>query len=150
LPIIARSSAITRRLISAPTNIHRIGLDEVKRIRAEMDKIIAAVGFKGSFSGICALPAHGSEVLYTDPTELLHGYMVIAKGIDPKSRHALRQAAAHPLRRPRHTGHQCAEFDDGVLPAPAADGSRPGYYYVNLYKPDARRTEMGNGGPHQS
>jgi uncharacterized protein (DUF885 family) len=33
----------------APKQIHEIGLSEVKRIRAEMDKVIASVNFKGSF-----------------------------------------------------------------------------------------------------
>src|SRR3954463_13472615 len=33
----------------SPAQIHQIGLDEVKRIRGEMDKVIASTGFKGDF-----------------------------------------------------------------------------------------------------
>src|SRR5207244_6094623 len=43
-----------------PQQIHEIGLSEVKRIRAEMDKVIASTGFKGSFHDF-------TEFLRTDP-----------------------------------------------------------------------------------
>ena len=34
----------------SPDQIHALGLREVKRIRAQMDSVIASVGFKGSFA----------------------------------------------------------------------------------------------------
>jgi uncharacterized protein (DUF885 family) len=43
-----------------PRQIHEVGLSEVKRIRAEMDKIIAGTGFQGSF-------AEFVRSLHTDP-----------------------------------------------------------------------------------
>ena len=43
-----------------PAEIHRIGLAEVKRIRAEMDTLIKQTGFKGSFSDF-------TKFLRTDP-----------------------------------------------------------------------------------
>ena len=63
--------------------IHRIGLAEVKRIRAEMDKIIAALGYTGSFQEFTRYLRTDPKFFYTDPTDLLRGYMVIAKSIDP-------------------------------------------------------------------
>jgi len=43
-----------------PPQIHEIGLAEVKRIRAQMDRVIALAGFKGSFHDF-------TEFLRTDP-----------------------------------------------------------------------------------
>jgi uncharacterized protein (DUF885 family) len=43
-----------------PDQIHQIGLDEVKRIRARMDETIKAAGFKGSFADF-------QKFLRTDP-----------------------------------------------------------------------------------
>src|SRR6185436_11186433 len=40
--------------------IHQIGLDEVKKIRADMDAVIAKVGFKGDFAAFL-------QFLRTDP-----------------------------------------------------------------------------------
>jgi len=37
-----------------PDDIHRLGLTEVKRIREEMQKVIAEVEFEGSFEGLTA------------------------------------------------------------------------------------------------
>jgi uncharacterized protein (DUF885 family) len=118
--------------------IHAIGLKEVARIRAEMDRIIASVGFQGSFQEFAHFLRTDPRFFYTDPNDLLHAYMVIAKTIDPNL-----VKLFHKLPRTPY----------GVRPVPetsapntttayyqplAPDGSRPGYYYVNLYKPEAR------------
>jgi uncharacterized protein (DUF885 family) len=62
--------------------IHAMGLAEVKRIRSEMDKVIAQSGFKGSF-------AEWLRYLRTDPRfyaksreELIEKYAAAAKRID--------------------------------------------------------------------
>jgi len=62
--------------------VHALGLSEVKRIRGEMDRVIAARGFKGSFS-------EWLRYLRTDPRfyaksreELIEKYSAAAKRID--------------------------------------------------------------------
>src|SRR5207249_10432682 len=44
----------------APEQIHAIGLAEVKRIRGQMDSVIAASGFQGTFADYV-------QILRTDP-----------------------------------------------------------------------------------
>jgi len=67
-----------------PDEIHQIGLNEVQRIRAEMDDIIVEAGFEGSF-------AEFLEFLRTDPQfyakseeELLKEAAWLAKQVDGK------------------------------------------------------------------
>ncbi len=123
--------------------IHAIGLAEVARIHRAMDEVIARVGFKGDFAQFAHMLRTDPRFFYTNGEDLLHGYMVIAKSIDPN----LVQLFGRLPRTPY-----------GVRPVPdtsapntttayyqplAQDGSRAGYYMVNLYRPEARpRWEM--------
>ena len=101
-----------------PKEIHEIGLAEVKRIRAEMDAIIAKVGFKGELrrrsSSSCA-PIRRSST--RDAASLVAGYRDIAKRADPGAGAAVRHAAAHAVRRRARARRDRAVADDGVLRA---------------------------------
>src|SRR5882724_8326566 len=119
-------------------DIHRIGLAEVERIHGEMDKIIAAVGFKGSFQEFAHYLRTDPKFFYTDPTELLHGYMVIAKSIDPNLVTLFGKLPRTPYGVRAIPDTSAPNSTTAYYQPLAADGSRPGYYYVNLYKPEAR------------
>jgi uncharacterized protein (DUF885 family) len=67
-----------------PQEIHNIGLAEVKRIRAEMERVIAQTGFKGSFAEFTEFLRHEPRFYYTNEDDLLVGYRDIAKRIDPQ------------------------------------------------------------------
>jgi uncharacterized protein (DUF885 family) len=118
--------------------IHEIGLKEVARIRGEMDKIIRQVGFQGDFPQFLEYLRTDPKFRYTDPQQLLQAYMVMAKRIDPLL--------------PKYFG-KLPRLSYGVRPIPdqsapdtttayyqpgSQDGTRAGYYYVNLYKPEER------------
>jgi len=66
-----------------PREVHERGLSEVKRIRAEMQKVLDAVGFKGSFSEFFQFLRTDPRFYYKTPEELFAAYKVIAKTIDP-------------------------------------------------------------------
>ena len=70
--------------LSCNQKIHDLGLNEVARIKAEMDDVIIKSGFEGSFDEF-------TNFLRTDPQfyakteeELLSGYRDIAKKADPE------------------------------------------------------------------
>src|SRR5262249_14300032 len=67
-----------------PQQIHEIGLSEVKRIRAEMDKVIAGSGFKGSFHEFTEFLRNDPRFYYDEDEDLVNGYRIIAKKIDPE------------------------------------------------------------------
>src|SRR5439155_18503305 len=74
----------TTTTTKTPDEIHQLGLAEVKRIRHEMDKVIAETGFKGSFAEFCQFLRADPKFYYTDAESLLRGYRDIVKRIDPE------------------------------------------------------------------
>jgi uncharacterized protein (DUF885 family) len=121
-----------------PDAIHEIGLEEVARIRSEMMKVIAQTGFKGSFDEFLTYLRTDPKFRYTDPQELLEAYEAMAKRVDPK----LPQYFGKLPRMPygvRPIAEQVApDTTTAYYQGPAMDGTRAGYYYVNLYKPEER------------
>ncbi len=68
----------------SPQQIHELGLSEVKRIRTEMDKVIASTGFTGSFADFAKFVRTNTLFYYTNAADLLTGYRDIAKRVDPQ------------------------------------------------------------------
>ncbi len=115
-----------------PAEIYQVGLGEVKRIRAEMERVKASVGFKGD------LPAF-FEYLKTDkrfrpyktPAQILAAFEAIHQrmapnlakmfGHVPKTPFEIRQTEAF------RAASASAEYNQG-----APDGSRPGIFYVPI------------------
>jgi uncharacterized protein (DUF885 family) len=67
-----------------PRQVHEIGLSEVKRIRAEMDQVIAGTGFKGSFAEFVRFLHTDPRFFYDKDEDLVEGYRAIAGRIDAK------------------------------------------------------------------
>ncbi len=121
-----------------PDEIHHLGLREVARIRTEMMAVIARTGFEGTFEAFLAYLRTDPKFRYTDPKELLVAYEAMAKRVDP----LLPQYFGKLPRMPygvRPIAEQIApDTTTAYYQAPAMDGSRAGYYYVNLYRPEER------------
>jgi uncharacterized protein (DUF885 family) len=121
-----------------PQQIHEIGLSEVKRIRAVMDKVIASTGFKGSFHDFAEFLRTDTRFFYDQPDDLVNGYRIITKKIDPELAHEFGKLPRLPygvcvipdFKAPSQT---TAYYQAG---APAA--GRPGCYFVNTYNLRAR------------
>jgi uncharacterized protein (DUF885 family) len=120
--------------------IHNIGLEEVKRIRAEMEKTLEGINFLGTLDQFLSFIRNDPRFYFKTSEELLAAYEKTARGIEPQL--------------PKLFG-RLPKTGFGIRPIPAAsapttttayyqppslDGSRPGNYYVNLYKPETRPT----------
>ncbi|MFW6300329.1 MAG: DUF885 domain-containing protein [Oceanicaulis sp.] len=132
----ASLAQFTTRTDLSAEDIHQIGLSEVERIHAEMRAIMDEVGFEGSLSDFF-------EFMRTDPqfqlpdteegrqqyldraTEVVDRVMEAAPAFfDTLPSAELEVRKVEPWREATATG--------AFYSRPALDGSRPGYYYVNL------------------
>jgi uncharacterized protein (DUF885 family) len=116
-----------------PAQIHQIGLDEVKRIRAEMEKVIASTGFKGDFHAFTKYLLTDPKFYYTDAESLLAGYRDIAKQIDPKLVEFFGilprlPYGVRPVPAYSEKSQAGAYYEGGSLKA-----GRPGYFFANTY-----------------
>jgi uncharacterized protein (DUF885 family) len=117
-----------------PQQIHDIGLSEVKRIRAEMEKIQQEVNFTGSFADFQKYLTNDPKFLYKTPEELLAGYRAIAKRADPEMVKLFGKLPRMPYGVVAIPDYEAPAAAAHYVP-PAKDGTRAGYFYANTYKP---------------
>ncbi len=121
-----------------PQQIHDIGLKEVARIRAEMLKIKDEVGFKGDLKAFFMDLRSNPRFFYKTPEELFTAYQAISKRIDPELVKVSKMIPRMPYGVRPIPMTTAADNTTAYYMGPAQDGSRPGYYYVNLYRPEVR------------
>ncbi len=121
-----------------PDEIHRLGLDEVSRIRAEMQLIIDELEFDGDFAAFLHFLRTDPQFYYDDPDELFEAYLATSKRIDPELVKLFGKLPRIPYGLRAIPDNIAPDTTTAYYNPPAADGSRAGYYYVNLYKPEVR------------
>jgi uncharacterized protein (DUF885 family) len=121
-----------------PQQIHEIGLSEVKRIRAEMDKVIASTNFKGSFHEFTEFLRNDPRFYFDKPDDLVNGYRIIAKKIDPELAHLFGKLPRLPYGVTPIPDFKAPSQTTAYYQAGAPSVGRPGYYFVNTYNLRAR------------
>jgi uncharacterized protein (DUF885 family) len=126
-----------------PQQIHQIGLEEVKRIRSEMDAIIESTGFEDSFADFLEFLRTDPQFYHTSKEALLQEYRDIAKRADPELMKLFGKLPRTPygvIAVPSYAekSQTTAYYQRGSVKA-----GRPGYFYANTYALDTRpRWEM--------
>ncbi len=124
----------------SPQQIHELGLAEVKRIRKEMDAVIAESGFKGSFEEFNNYLRTDPKFYFTDAESLLTAYRDITKRVDPELIKLFGKLPRLPygvLPVPAYSekSQTTAYYQPGSLVA-----GRPGYFFANTYDLKTRPT----------
>ena len=122
----------------SPEEIHQIGLKEVARIRKEMEEVIKELGFKGSFQEFLVFLREDKRFYYNNPEELFEGYLAVTKKIDPMLVKLFGTLPRTPYGLRPIPEESAPDTTTAYYMPPSPKGSRPGYYYVNLYKPETR------------
>ena len=121
-----------------PDEIHEIGLREVARIRGEMETVIGTVGFEGDIAAFNAFLRTDPQFYYETPEALLEGYQAVSKRLDPGLVNLFGKLPRAPYGVRPIPDEEAPDTTTAYYMRPAIDGSRPGWYYVNLYQPEVR------------
>jgi uncharacterized protein (DUF885 family) len=130
-----RQSTTTRL---TPSEIHEIGLAEVKRIRGEMESVIAESRFEGGFEAFVGFLRTDPRFFFESPQDLLMAYRDIAKRADPELTKLFGTLprlpyGVVPVPSYAEKSQTTAYYEPG---SPAA--GRPGQFFANTYDLKAR------------
>jgi prolyl oligopeptidase len=121
-----------------PDEIHRLGLSEVKRLRDDMQVIIDDVDFGGSFQNFLVFLRTDPQFYFDNPDDLYESYLATSKRIDPELVTQFGKLPRMPYGVKPIPDTIAPDTTTAYYSRPAADGSRAGTYWVNLYKPEVR------------
>jgi uncharacterized protein (DUF885 family) len=119
-----------------PEAIHEMGLKEVARIRGEMDKVIAASGFKGTFPEFVQFLKTDPQFYFKKSEDIISAYRDMAKRADAELPKLFAELPRLPYGiRPMeaHEGDNADHYSAGAL-----DGSRAGFFEANSNNPGKR------------
>lgn len=120
--------------------IHELGLSEVKRIRAEMDKVIADSGFEGSFSEFTHFLRTDKQFYMTSAEDLLRGYRDIAKRADPELAKLFGTLPRLPYGVIAIPDYAAKSQTTAYYWGGSNKTGRAGYFYANTYALNTRPT----------
>jgi len=112
--------------------IHTLGLNEVTRIRSEMEKIKEQVGFKGDLKAFFDFVRTNKELMpFSDPQEVIANFNAIHERMKPQIEKLFDVKPKTPFEVRRTEAFRensaSAEYNPGSL-----DGTRPGIFYTPI------------------
>jgi len=114
-------------------DIHQIGLKEVARIKAEMEKIIKDLNFKGSFSEFLQFLRTDPQFYAKTPKELLMIARDMAKRADEQLPRFFKTLPRKPYGVAPVPDAIAPKYTGGRYVGTSRHSTDPGYYWVNTY-----------------
>ena len=116
-----------------PESIHKKGLEEVARIKKQMEAIIQEVKFKGSFSKFLRYLRTDPKFYAKTPDELLAYARNIAKKLDEQLPRYFKTLPRKPYGVAPVPDAIAPKYTSGRYVGTSPDSTDPGYYWVNTY-----------------
>ena len=120
-------------LDETPQQVHDTGLAEVKRIRGEMDAVIATTGFKGTFAEFVNYLRTDPKFYTDDPQQLMKETAYVLKQIDGQLPKLFKTLPRLPYGIKPIPDYIAPKTSTAYYEPGAGDGTRAGFYCVNLY-----------------
>ncbi|KGJ88094.1 DUF885 domain-containing protein [Thalassotalea sp. ND16A] len=117
--------------------IHDIGLQEVARIRGEMEEVIKDVEFEGTFAEFVQFLRTDRQFYATTPEQLLKEASFIAKKMDAKLPSLFKTLPRTPYGVVEVPASIAPKYTTGRYSGPSRD-DQAGNYWVNTYALDRR------------
>lgn len=118
--------------------IHELGLAEVARIHDEMRELIRKIGFEGDLQAFFEHSKTSEKFRYPETDEARADYLRVAnaylKGMEAKLPEAFNTLPKAPVEIRAVEKFREKSAGIGFYQPATPDGSRPGLFYVNLYK----------------
>ena len=118
--------------------VHEIGLQEVERIRAEMDAILAELEWSGDFASFLEFLRTDSQFYVETPEDLLKEAAYIAKQADGKLPAFFGTLPRRPYTVEPVPDHMAPKYTAGRYVGPPEGSVEPGIYWVNTYDLEVR------------
>jgi len=125
-------------LAISPEAIHRKGLSEVKRIRAEMDRVISTAKPGLTFRQFIKFVQNDDHFYYSTPAELITGYRDLGKQADAASVRFFTILPRLPYGIEPFPAYMERSQPSGRHVRGSIDAGRPGIFFVNTYDLRAR------------
>ena len=121
-----------------PAEIHKIGLDEVARIREEMAEVIRSSGFEGNFKAFLRFLRESPQFYAKTDEELLQKASYIAKRMDGQLPKLFKRLPRQPYTVEAVPASIAPKYTTGRYVSAPLESERPGTYWVNTYSLDKR------------
>jgi uncharacterized protein (DUF885 family) len=121
-----------------PEQVHAIGLEEVARIREEMEAVILKTGFEGSFAEFLEFLRSDPRFYAKTPEELLRAAAWICKRMDARLPSLFRTLPRQPYGVEAVPDAIAPKYTGGRYVGAPLGGTRAGTYWVNTYKLESR------------
>lgn len=118
--------------------IHQLGLEEVARIKKEMEKVIKQSGFQGSFEEFLKYLRTNKQFYYTEAEDLITGYRDISKRADAELPGLFAELPRNTYGVKEFPGYEAPYQTTARYYRGSMDGSRAGYFMANTYMLDTR------------
>ncbi len=117
----------------APAEIHATGLSEVSRIGAQMDALIAQLGFKGERRAFFEQLRADPRFYFEREEDLLGAYRALKDRVRARLPELFDLAPAADFEIRAVEPFRARSAASASYQSAAPDGSRPGVFYVNTY-----------------